>query len=99
MVTHDPWWRFGPSHRDIGGRPHSRPEGLTRGHGFARSRTGILMNFDQPNPFAFSSDLKIWLNGRIVPAAEAAISIFEHCLLYGDAWFEASAATAERCSA
>ncbi len=46
------------------------------------------MTFDQPNPHAPRTDLKIWLNGRIVPQAEAAISVFDHGLLYGDGVFE-----------
>jgi len=46
------------------------------------------MNFDQPNEFAPRSDLKIWLNGRLVGVAEARISIFDHGPLYGDGVFE-----------
>ena len=30
----------------------------------------------------------IWLNGRMVPAAEAQVSVFDHGLLYGDGCFE-----------
>ena len=33
-------------------------------------------------------DLKVFFNGKIVPAAEAAISIFDHGVLYGDGVFE-----------
>lgn len=33
-------------------------------------------------------DLKIFFNGNIVPAAQAAISIFDHGVLYGDGVFE-----------
>lgn len=36
-----------------------------------------------PNP-----NLKIWLNGRLVPTAEAKIGVFSHGLLYGDGVFE-----------
>lgn len=36
-----------------------------------------------PNP-----NLKIWLDGKIVPTAEAKISVFSHGLLYGDGVFE-----------
>jgi len=36
-----------------------------------------------PNP-----NLKIWLDGRLVPTAEAKISVFSHGLLYGDGIFE-----------
>lgn len=39
-------------------------------------------NYD-PNP-----NLKIWLDGKIVPAPEAKISVFDHGLLYGDGIFE-----------
>ncbi len=46
------------------------------------------MNFDQPNQFAPRPDLKIFLNGRIVPVADAKIGIFDHGLLYGDGVFE-----------
>jgi len=46
------------------------------------------MNFDQPNPFAPSSDLKVFIDGKIVPLAEAKISVFDHCVLYGDGVFE-----------
>lgn len=46
------------------------------------------MNFDQPNEFAPNPNLKIWMNGKIVPVAEARISIFDHCILYGDGVFE-----------
>lgn len=46
------------------------------------------MNFDQANEFAPNPNTKIWLNGRIVPAAEATVSVFDHCVLYGDGVFE-----------
>lgn len=46
------------------------------------------MNFNQQNPFAPKSDLKIWLDGQLVPAQEARISVFDHGLLYGDGVFE-----------
>lgn len=36
-----------------------------------------------PNP-----NLKIWLNGELVPTAEARVSVFSHGLLYGDGVFE-----------
>lgn len=39
-------------------------------------------NYD-PNPA-----LKIWLDGKIVPVAEAKVSVFDHGLLYGDGIFE-----------
>lgn len=40
------------------------------------------------NPFTPRSDLKIWMNGEIVPVAQATISVFDHALLYGDGVFE-----------
>jgi len=46
------------------------------------------MNFDQPNQFAPNPNLKIFLDGKLVPAAEARISVFDHCLLYGEGVFE-----------
>lgn len=36
-----------------------------------------------PNP-----NLKIWLNGKLVPTAEAKVGVFSHGLLYGDGVFE-----------
>ncbi len=47
--------------------------------------------FSQPrpaNPFTPRADLKIWLDGELVPAGEASISVFDHGLLYGDGIFE-----------
>ena len=32
--------------------------------------------------------MKIYLNGKIVPKEEAAVSVFDHGLLYGDGVFE-----------
>lgn len=46
------------------------------------------MEFDKPNEFAPNANLKIWMNGRVVPVGEANISIFDHCILYGDGVFE-----------
>jgi branched-chain amino acid aminotransferase len=40
------------------------------------------------NPFAPRANLKIWLDGKIVPVSEAKISVFDHGLLYGDGVFE-----------
>ena len=31
---------------------------------------------------------QVWVNGRLVPAAEATVSVFDHGLLYGDGVFE-----------
>lgn len=39
-------------------------------------------NYD-PDP-----NLKIWFDGKIVPVAEAKVSVFDHALLYGDGVFE-----------
>ena len=46
------------------------------------------MNSSQPNPYDPRPDLKVFFNGRLVPVAEARISVFDHCLLYGDGVFE-----------
>ena len=32
--------------------------------------------------------MKVWINGKLVDAEEAAISVFDHCVLYGDGVFE-----------
>ena len=41
------------------------------------------------NPyFAQYADCKIFMNGALVPAAEAKVSVFDHGLLYGDGVFE-----------
>lgn len=40
------------------------------------------------NPYAPRPDLKIWLDGELVPPSEAKISVFDHGLLYGDGCFE-----------
>jgi branched-chain amino acid aminotransferase len=40
------------------------------------------------NPFAPKPDLKVFLDGEIVPVADAKISVFDHGLLYGDGVFE-----------
>jgi len=42
----------------------------------------------QENPFAPRPDLKIWLDGKLVPAENARISVYDHALLYGDGIFE-----------
>lgn len=34
------------------------------------------------------ADKKVWMNGQLVPAGEAAVSVFDHGLLYGDGVFE-----------
>jgi branched-chain amino acid aminotransferase len=40
------------------------------------------------NPFAPRPDLKVFLDGQIVPVQEARISVFDHGVLYGDGVFE-----------
>lgn len=40
------------------------------------------------NPFAPNPKLKIWLDGALVPVAEAKISVYDHGVLYGDGVFE-----------
>ncbi len=47
-----------------------------------------MASFDQHNAYAPNPNLKIWLDGRLVPVAEAKISVFDHGLLYGDGVFE-----------
>jgi branched-chain amino acid aminotransferase len=46
------------------------------------TRPTVPVSFD-PDP-----NLKVWLNGELIPAPEARLSIFEHGLLYGDGIFE-----------
>ena len=40
------------------------------------------------NPYLPATDLKVWLDGKIVPMQEAKISVFDHAVLYGDGVFE-----------
>ena len=40
------------------------------------------------NPYAPNPELKIWMDGKLVPSHEAAINVFDHGLLYGDGVFE-----------
>lgn len=47
-----------------------------------------MADFGKKNPFAPRNELKIWLDGRLVPVADAKISVFDHGLLYGDGVFE-----------
>ncbi len=42
----------------------------------------------QGNPYAPRPDLKVWMDGEIVPVSEARVSVFDHALLYGDGVFE-----------
>lgn len=46
------------------------------------------MSFDQPNPYEPNPELKIWFDGKLVLPSEAKVSVFDHCLLYGDGVFE-----------
>jgi branched-chain amino acid aminotransferase len=46
------------------------------------SNPATAQSFD-PDP-----NLKVWLNGELIPAADAKVSIFDHGLLYGDGVFE-----------
>lgn len=46
------------------------------------------MDFGKPNKYSPKPNLKIFLDGRIVPVAEATVSVFDHGLLYGDGVFE-----------
>ena len=48
----------------------------------AAENTGVRTSLD-PDP-----NLKVWLNGELVSAAKASVSIFDHGLLYGDGVFE-----------
>ncbi len=41
-----------------------------------------------PHSFDPDPNLKVWLNGDLISAADAKLSIFEHGLLYGDGIFE-----------
>jgi branched-chain amino acid aminotransferase len=40
------------------------------------------------NPYQPSNSLKVYLNGELVPADQAAINVFDHGLIYGDGVFE-----------
>ncbi|MFQ5429073.1 MAG: branched-chain-amino-acid transaminase [Phycisphaerae bacterium] len=42
----------------------------------------------QSQDFTPDSNLKVWLDGRLVPVAEANVNVFSHGLLYGDGVFE-----------
>jgi branched-chain amino acid aminotransferase len=48
----------------------------------------IEVNPMTENPFAPDPNLKIWMGTRLVPSAEACISVFDHAILYGDGVFE-----------
>jgi branched-chain amino acid aminotransferase len=40
------------------------------------------------NPYLPGTDLKVWLDGKIVHMNDARISVFDHAVLYGDGVFE-----------
>lgn len=40
------------------------------------------------NPYNPNPQLKIWMDGELVPAPDAKVSVFDHALLYGDGCFE-----------
>jgi branched-chain amino acid aminotransferase len=40
------------------------------------------------NPIAAYDGRQVWVDGQLVPAAEACVSVFDHGLLYGDGVFE-----------
>ncbi len=44
--------------------------------------------FVRKNPFAPDPNLRVWMDGKIVPVGEARVSVFDHALLYGDGVFE-----------
>lgn len=44
--------------------------------------------FARENPFTPSPDLRIFIDGELLPPSEARISVFDHGLLYGDGVFE-----------
>ena len=55
----------------------------------------------QYNPHAPSKakmSRQVYINGKLVPAEQATVSVYDHGLLYGDGVFEGSAATAARSS-
>ena len=41
-----------------------------------------------PDPIARYVDRKVWMDGQLVPASDARVSVFDHGLLYGDGVFE-----------
>ncbi len=45
-------------------------------------------NIEKADHYEPSPDLKIWMDGELVPTADAKVSVFDHGLLYGDGIFE-----------
>ena len=41
-----------------------------------------------PDPLARYADRRVWMDGQLVPATDARVSVFDHGLLYGDGVFE-----------
>ncbi len=54
----------------------------------SEASTALLENEPMADAFAPNPNLKIWLDGKLVPTAQASISVFSHGLLYGDGVFE-----------
>lgn len=42
----------------------------------------------QGNPIAAYADRQVWVDGKLVPAEQATVSVFDHGVLYGDGVFE-----------
>lgn len=40
------------------------------------------------NPYTPNPELKVWMNGQLVPSHDARINVFDHGILYGDGIFE-----------
>ncbi len=51
-------------------------------------QSSSLASFESPTSFELPCTGPVWINGQLVPAEEAAISVFDHGLLYGDGCFE-----------
>lgn len=60
-------------------------EGIAMAVAEMKAVSGAVTMADEykPNP-----NLKIWLDGKLVPTAEANVNVFSHGLLYGDGIFE-----------
>jgi branched-chain amino acid aminotransferase len=58
----------------------------------AAKETGTRHDVSEDRPmaqdFSPNPNLKIWLDGKLVPTADATVSVFSHGLLYGDGVFE-----------
>ena len=49
---------------------------------------GLQEHIMRDNPYAPNPELRIWMDGKLAPAMEATVSVFDHALLYGDGVFE-----------